>query len=125
VFRFFVNYKNLSRVISCLHVVILMHRDCKVLFVIGLLSCSFEIVSEECSSIFNRKDSYDVSLNPFGDGDPEDEVSADSVQPMPPLSSSDASFVASGTTAAAVTESAVPPSTMPLSTTTASITTAY
>ena len=81
-------------------------------------------------AVVNRKDSYDVRLNPFGDDDPDDNESTESdpqlaasVTSGSTVASTDASAVPA--TAATVTETVTPPSRMPLPSTKTADTTAY
>lgn len=82
------------------------------------------------AAVVNRKDSYDVSLNPFGDDEPVDNESTESdVQPSPSVmsgrtvASTDTASVPAA--AATVTQSVTPPSRMPVPSTKGSATTAY
>lgn len=89
-------------------------------------------ITEDCSAVVNRKDSYDVRLNPFGDNDNDelDEESTESDPQPAPTVSADSTVVSSETAAipaaaATVTESAAPPSDVHLPSTESSATTVY
>jgi len=78
----------------------------------------------------NRKDSYDVRLNPFGDDDLDGEEFTESdAQPASSVSAGSTALStdadAAAATATAVTESAAPPPRVPLPSTKMSASTAY
>jgi len=64
-----------------------------------------ESIFKDCHSIVNRKDSYDVRLNPFGDDDisPDDEESTESNPQLPPAASDDSSALSGNASVPAAT----------------------